>query len=639
MVLHACRQVATNAQSPHFATFKRDLRSLPLWHTASSKGELISADNALIVKTPGLLAPWAKDYDLFVDLASANDRLNQPCFQLLGMQVVPTMSVIKNHLLPIPSQMSIANWDSYKTFISGASAFSESSDNLNDLISVLSTEPIAFDGNLSLHRADELYDHRDEIFKCAFREQTATRFLNSAVQDFHPFWLKMGLRHTQNGLLNPADYVLSLQSMIERLGGTNVDSNHRLATDIQTVLSPLIDRNSRRQNFTKNVWRTISQKRVFPSRSNFDNDPLYRRAPMGAVAARRRVLTLSEAISYTHAAICWSQTPFARHEPTAEALSFIEGKGKPSIEMVWRHLDHLADMAQHLQEGHVTDFLSDLHCTYSYLQEHAKSTAHFNLKQKAVWLNINSMEGQRACLTDVKSSWNEIGDLVLSSSYDAGRIKALRPGLLQYERLLRSLGCKSITYPPVSRPIVHHGYSTTASLRALRDRNKMLDITFKTEGRELQAHRLVLAAVSEKCACQWNSKFPVENPITFDKELDGECFLSYHTLSTMIHYAYEDEIDWSQMEVSDDDDDDVRSEKLQLLFDLHRGARFWIIPSLMSQVEDKILVAGKLFINIENVVVIREEAENAGTKAVEQMCAQFIRQNQETVDRVNGSVN
>ncbi len=63
----------------------------------------------------------------------------------------------------------------------------------------------------------------------------------------------------------------------------------------------------------------------------------------------------------------------------------------------------------------------------------------------------------------------------------------------------------------------------------------------------------------------------------------------------MINYAYEDDIEWTEMEVSDEDDAEKISAKLDfdLLLDLAKGADCWLIPGLKSEVEAKILNAGK----------------------------------------------
>ena len=206
---------------------------------------------------------------------------------------------------------------------------------------------------------------------------------------------------------------------------------------------------------------------------------------------------------------------------------------------------------------------------------------------------------------------------------------------MRFEKLLRGLGCHSITYPTVTRPSLHLSTSVTNSLRQLRNEGKLVDITYSTEGRLIEAHKVVLAAMSEKCAHQFSGRWGAENLISYDEDDDPDGFISYHTLSTMIKYAYEDEIDWKEMQVSDSDDAEEKAAKLDLLLDLHKGADYWLIPALKSEVEGKILDAGKAFINLENVVEIRERAELVGAKAFEQMCAGFIQSNRDVVDKAH----
>lgn len=180
--------------------------------------------------------------------------------------------------------------------------------------------------------------------------------------------------------------------------------------------------------------------------------------------------------------------------------------------------------------------------------------------------------------------------------------------------------------------------SVSASLRKLRDAGKLLDITYSTEGRIIKAHKVLLAAVSDKCAHHFSGRWAIDDPIRYDEQDDPEDFMSYHTLSTIIDYAYEDEVEWREMEVSDADNAETRNTKLHMLLDLHRGADSWLIPTLASQVEDKILVAGRKFINIDNVEEIRQVAELVRAKNVEMMCTEFIEQNRATVERANSTV-
>ena len=103
----------------------------------------------------------------------------------------------------------------------------------------------------------------------------------------------------------------------------------------------------------------------------------------------------------------------------------------------------------------------------------------------------------------------------------------------------------------------------------------------------------------------------------------------------MIDYAYEENINWKEMEVSDDDDEDTRATKLDLLLDLHKGADCWLVPALMSEVEDKILVAGKAFVNLSNVVEVKERAEAVNAKSFAAWCATMIAENQHIVDKAH----
>jgi len=359
---------------------------------------------------------------------------------------------------------------------------------------------------------------------------------------------------------------------------------------------------------------------------------------MALVAGEKPVLCLSRVISHDYVGICWSQIPFPKFQPTKEVLQRLPSHGKPNTEMVLRHLEKMKGVAQHLQHYQIRDFLTDLHLAYEYLQEHlTKTTVHFNTSS-AIWLNLETTDHNTVLLDDIRSSWYTVGELVLSSSFDAGPIKAVRPALMRYEKLLRALGCSSIVYPTITRPELPTGRKVTNSLRQLRKEEKLIDIKYSSEGRTIYAHRVVLAAMSEKCAVQFSGKWKVDDVIEYDKETDAEGFLSYHTLSTMINYAYEDEINWGELEVSESDDVDAKAVKLDLLLDLHKGADYWLIPALAAQVEYKILSAGRAFINLENVVRIRERAREVRAEAVEKLCTEFIKQNLDSVEKVHGSV-
>jgi sacsin len=586
-----------------------------------------------------LLIPWMKDRHRFVDPQFSNDSQNQNCLLKLGVKKLSTEVLLKDYVLPLPETLSDTYWQHFKPLIAAISGTSFSASSSHTLSSTLGQSKLAADGNRNLRKACELYDHQDQIFAAAFRHQRETRFLHESVKEYRLFWLRVGLRHGVDNFIDPGDYIQCLQVMKHRVSAEDRHMDPYLEQDSRAVLSLLTDPNSYIQRFGAHDWLAIRQESVFISRTNFNAESEYRQNIMASVAAKQRLLCLSEVISHDYVGICWSQTSFPIHQPTREVLGKVPGNGQPKINMVWRHLEQMKDVAQHLKRYQRRDFLADLYLTYEYLQDHLQeSMLSFNLKDSAIWLNLNTSDHNTVLLDDIKSSWHTIGELVLSSSCDAGTIKAVRPGLMRYEKLLRALGCSSITYPTVTRPELHFGRSVSNSLRRLRHEGKLIDIKYSTEGKIIPAHRVVLATISEKCALQFSGRWKVDDVITYDKDVDPEDFLSYHTLSTMINYAYEDEINWKEMEVSESDDVDAKAVKLGILLDLHKGADCWLIPTLASQVEDKILIAGKAFINLENVIGIRKRAEQVRAKAVERMCAQFIQQNRDTVEKVHSGI-
>ena len=584
-----------------------------------------------------LLIPWMKNRHRFVDPQFSRDSKNKDCLLKLGVEKLSTEVLLKDYVLPLPSTLSDIYWQHLEPLVAAISGTAFTADSWCTLLPTLKQNKLAADGNRNLKKACEIYDHQDEIFASAFRHQRETRFLHDSLKGHRSFWLRVGLRHRVNNFINSEDYIQCLKVMKLRLSAESRLMDPHLGQDIASVLSPLTNPgfNSNIRRFGAFDWLDISQESVFPSKTAFNGEYEYRQNIMASMATEQPLLCLSDVISHEFVGVCWSQTSFPTHQPTKEVLAKFRGKGQPKTEMVLRHLEQLRGVAQNLKRYQIRDFLADLYLTYEYLQDHLEgSMAGFNVNS-AIWLNLNTSDSNAVLLDDIKSSWYMIGDLVLSSSIDAGSIKAVRPGLMRYEKLLRALGCSSIIYPTVTRSESHSDQTVSKSLRQLRRDGKLIDIKYSTEGKILDAHRVVLAGISEKCAHQFSGRWKVDDMIEYDKDIDPEGFLSFHTLSTMINYAYEDEINWKEMEVLESDDADAKAVKLDLLLDLHRGADYWLIPSLASQVEDKILIAGKAFINLENVIRIRERAGKVRAKAVERMCAEFIQQNRDTVKKVH----
>lgn len=627
----------SNSKSGQFLTFSIDLKSIPIWPSlfSSSTKPLIPASNALIAVNNDLLVPWMKDNHRFIDPQFSTDSRRRACLNSLGAEKLSAEILLRDYVLPLPQTLDDRNWKYFQPLIGATFGVALSPNVAQTTLALLRRSRIAADGNRNLKVPSELFDHQDQLFISAFRYWKETSFLHSSLQNHRLFWLKVGLRQRASNSLVAADYLQCLRAIKVRLNAENLSSDQHLDEDIREVLSPLTTPSSSTRAFSAPDWEAVSQERVFRSKVVFISEPRYRQSTMAAVSARQRLLSLSDIIVSEHVAVCWSQNPFPVYQPTREVLAMISGNGRPKTDTVWRHLLHLKDLALHLRQDQLSDFLADLCKTYEYLQDHLQSSVGFNLQDNAVWLNLNSLDANTLVMDEMRSSWYGTKDLVLSSSCDAGPIKAVKPGLMYYEKLLRAVGCDSISHPIVTCPDPHPDHSLASQLRVMWKKEELVDITFSTQGRLIKAHRLILAALSDKFAAQFSGRWTIEDVIKYDEDDDPDEFLSYHTLLTMLQYAYEDPIDWKQMQVKESDDVADKARKLNLLLDLLKGTSFWLIEGLKSQVERRILAAGKDFITIKNVIEVRELAERAEGKVVEEMCAKFIERNREAVARAH----
>ncbi|KAH8668095.1 hypothetical protein BGZ60DRAFT_451451 [Tricladium varicosporioides] len=616
------------------------LQSIPIWPSCSVSGsdDFTSAENGLLAKNHRLLVPWLKDYARFIKANIVTSSLDYECLKYLEAKDVQSQDLLIEYVMPLPDSITNSDLQNYEELVSVVPRISDRRGSSDSLIPTLTSHKFAIDGHQNTRIANELFDHTDEIFSSALRYQKESHFLHPHIRQHRAFWLKLGLRSQEYRRLAFRDYHYCLQIMASRLANHDLQPDAQLDQDIGVVLGPLTGPNSSIRLFDRSAWQDLSREAVFLSRTDYSNGPQYRRSSMEALAAGNRILRLVELVTYDHVACCWSQIPFPIHRPTVEVLEHIPGKGEPGIVMVWKHLKYLKDASQYLKQSEVPDFLSDVYDTYENLQNRLdESQATFVSKQDEIWLNLNKPWTSWVAVEDIRNLWYSMDCLVLSSSCDAGHIKAVGEGLMRFEKLLRALDCSSIVYPTVVRPVLHLGQSVSNSLRRLRAEGKMLDVTYETEGRRIQAHRVVLAALSEKCEGQFSGRWSDE-VIRYSEADDPDEFISYHTLSTMIDYAYEDEVDWSDMQITEGDNEETKEDKLNLLLDLHKGADYWIIPTLKSQVVDKILSVGKLVINLDNVLDIRDRAEDARAEAVVEMCSAFIAQNRAVVKRAHSEI-
>lgn len=117
------------------------------------------------------------------------------------------------------------------------------------------------------------------------------------------------------------------------------------------------------------------------------------------------------------------------------------------------------------------------------------------LKQFAkipLWLNINSNMDDWV--------WRSANDLVFDLTYDVGGRFVVREFLLPYQSLLVAAGAHeyrvaSPSLPNTSKARAPHPEAVCSGWNELRKAGQLLDVCFKVEGKEIPAHRGMLAAM------------------------------------------------------------------------------------------------------------------------------------------------
>ena len=441
--------------------------------------------------------------------------------------------------------------------------------------------------------------------------------------------MKLNLRSNSRsgGLITIFNYLECLQALKARLDSSQSTLDTNLEMDSQVVLSPLTTASSGLRGFEPDHWSQAGRIAVFKTISDFSSQPVYRRQTMTEVANIKPLLNLNEIVSFEHSAVCWSQTAFPVYEPTKEVLRNFDD-GRPPAKMVWRHLLYLSENAMKVDVNSVQEFVAEVCETYTYLQQHSSDadlTA--EVKTQAIWLNLHTFESALVTLDDIQNGWTPTNNLVLFSACDSQQIKAVKPGLMHFATLLKAVGCKTLKFPKIDKSTLKMDRPVNP-FNDFRKKGLWVDITLKTENQEIHAHKLVLSSVSEMCKAHFLGDWLHATEISYgEKEGVTAVFLSHHTLSRMVDYAYANNIDWTDMQVSETDNQDGKDRKLELLLDLHAGADFWRMPGLMSEVEAKIVDSAEQLITIANVFEVQERAVQVRAFLIATYCRDFIEDN------------
>lgn len=596
------------------------LRSLPVWPTVVSS-TWISATEARATENSGLLVPWMKRYERFIEYQIFASNL--PILRALEVFEVRGIDLLSTYILPkLPKEL--LDVDSYRSFIRAIPQIPRWTNSLDKL----RQSRLAPNRAKKLRAACELFDHTDVIFTSAFCNEQNDVFLLKELEGDMWFWRELGLKHRHNGQFNPDDYILCLTRMRNRL---ETRRDQTTLNDAQIVLQPLTAASTALDHFSNLHWSAVADQATFPAMVELDSQSPHRRETMALVAAATPLLQLSDIIGSQYISVCWSQISFSAFEPTVTTLAKLPSRGKPSTAMAWTHLEHMAASMEGLAEDAVEAFLSDTYDSYDYLQDNLEdSRVSFTAFQESkVWFNLELTDRGLVRKADLESCRCSIENLILESSCDTKNLRSVRQGLIRYQRLLKALGCKSIVYPSVEQTETRSNQSISTSLSRLRRKGILLDVTLEAEGGNIRAHKVVLAAASAFFARRFNGNWPNNDVIDLKQ-------FSHSTLSIVVDFAYTDAnaFVWKSMQVSEDDKDkeDIIANKLDDLLDLLEAANYFDMSGLLAQVEDQILILPKLFIKEPNVLGVLERASDVRAQRVEAYCKRFYEENKEAVD-------
>ncbi len=163
-------------------------------------------------------------------------------------------------------------------------------------------------------------------------------------------------------------------------------------------------------------------------------------------------------------------------------------------------------------------------------------------------------------------------------------------------------------------------------IRNMQKTDRLTDITFEVEGLKISAHKIFMAAVSEKCQRQfvgeWSGLLGSKPTIQIED-------MTAKTLERIVAFAYTGKVNWPVLANAEDNDE--VADKLDELLDLLRGADRWVMEALHDLTERHLLSTSQNFIRPDNVDDVKEAAAEARAKRLVSFCEAFIRLNAQFV--------
>lgn len=607
------------------------LRRLPVWprfkSTVSTPQDHIAAEDATFCRYERMLVSWVKNLSSYADPPVVESHLDT--LSKLGVRILSREEVWQRIKGDIPHNIrSTGHQSEYLKFIRYLAG-----------CGLKPTGQVAPNGNLNLCTPDTLYDHEDNMFVAAFREEKPTRFLHKDMQaqNLRSFWISIGLRARPPSTVMSPEHFSECMHAIQRRWNP-VNTSQQYAEDAYIIASYLNYEQPESRNWSSVLYHQIRTIPMFAVQAVHLDEIPYRRTRMGEIVNEKTHCTLQDSSSSVHKRIIWSQTRFLNNPPGAFIYAKLPQEGAPTVEQVFKHLQVLIAITKEVSQDDVPEYLRDIQACYEYLQRNLSTTKSIpGIREAPVWLNLNTTQVDQVLKDYIEPSKLSAKGLCLNCPVDPLPIKVAGKFLVPYEKLLAGLGCKSVVQPtsppsPPSNKGDHPLIEAMSAMVSLRDQGLLIDVIFEADGQQKPAHRVVLAAVSEYCKGQLAGSWGKELEHGAIVPIEG---ISFNTLSHMVDFAYTGV--FQKPILTETNNNDEIAENLDQLLDLLEGTDRWLLQRLHRLAEEYLLDQSAIYIRVDNVRAIKVRAEDARATDLTRYCADFEELNREFVEAMEDS--
>ena len=370
-----------SAEVPH----KDKLLNLPVWprivRAESDLPGYLTAGEARFFKQKDMIMPWVKDLGQFVDPTVVETE--ESSLSKLGLKLTTVEMFWQKIQKDLPSTVVGKNSrQQYLRLLQYLASYG-----------IKSFTSIMPNGNGILVKAIDLYDHDDEIFQSAFREEELARFLHSEFRNLRWYCVSIGLRARPATRVMSSDDFLQCALALDRRHKKASTWNQVFYQDALVVSAYLRYDQQAFHSWPISIWERISQVRMFEVQTNVLDQSSYRQDRMRQISQEHTHCALKDAGRTSDMRILWSQVKFLKDGPAASVFGMLPGGGSPSTEIVYKQLHFLISRRSDVTQHDLQEYLKDIQACYNHLQDNAGAARALNgIQQAQIWFNFDTTQ-------------------------------------------------------------------------------------------------------------------------------------------------------------------------------------------------------------------------------------------------------